>query len=165
MTAAVARAAAAAGWTCDEAPMTDGGEGILDALGGTTRRARVRGPLGETLTAEWRLQGSTAVIETAQAAGLELVGGPEWNDPMRASTAGVGDLIAAALAARVTRLIVGVGGSATTDGGLGCVSALEPHSRLGGVDLVVACDVSTTFLTRRRSSPPRRGPASPRWRS
>src|SRR5207302_1833827 len=93
VTAAVARAAAAAGWECDEAPVADGGEGILDALGGSERRTRVRGPLGEAVEAAWRLRpDGTAVIEMAQAAGLELVGGPEWNDPMRASTAGVGDL-------------------------------------------------------------------------
>jgi glycerate kinase len=158
--AAVARAAAAAGWSCDQAPVADGGEGILEALGGKVRRARVRGPLGETVAAEWRLQGSTAVIEMAQAAGLDLAGGPEWNDPMRASTAGVGDLIAAALAARATRIIVGVGGSATTDGGLGCLGALEPHSRLGGVDLVVACDVPTTFLAAAEEFAPQKG-ASP----
>ena len=144
--AAIGRAAAISGWTCDEAPVADGGEGILEAIGGSVRRTRVRGPLEETVTAEWRLKGSTAVIEMAQAAGLELAGGPEWNDPMRASTAGVGDLIAAALAARASRVVVGAGGSATTDGGLGCLQALEPHSRLVGVDLVVACDVLTPFV-------------------
>ena len=141
----MARAARSVAWTCDEAPVADGGEGILDALGGKVRRTRVHGPMGEVVTAEWRTTGSTAVIEMAQAAGLDLVGGADWNDPMRASTAGVADLIAAALAAGATRIVVGVGGSATTDGGLGCVRALD-RNRLRGVEVVVACDVTTTFV-------------------
>lgn len=152
---AVARAAAAVGWTATEVPMADGGEGLLAVVGGSVRRSRVRGPLGETIQAEWRMlgpdqgglgEGATAVVEMAQAAGLQLAGGAEWNDPMRASTAGVGDLIAAAVAARARRVVVGLGGSATTDGGLGCLEALEPHSRLRSVDLVAACDVDTTFV-------------------
>lgn len=155
---ALCRAARSAGWSCDQAPMADGGEGILEALGGVTRRTRVRGPLGEIVEAEWRLQGGrTAVIEMAQAAGLELVGGPEWNDPMRASTAGVGDLITAAIAAGATTVIVGVGGSATTDGGLACLTALEPHSRLSGSRLVVACDVDTTFVDAAEVFAPQKG--------
>lgn len=158
---AMARAAAAAGWTCDEAPVADGGEGILEALGGSARRCRVRGPLGEAVEAEWRmLPGSTAVIEVAQAAGLERAGGAEWNDPMRASTAGVGDLISAALSARAKRIVVGIGGSATTDGGLDCVKALKPHGRLRGVELVVAYDVSTTFVDAATEFAPQKG-ASP----
>lgn len=143
--AAMARAAASAEWTCDEAPVADGGEGILDAMRGEVRRTRAQGPLGEAVTAEWRLDGSTAVIEMAQVAGLDLVGGCDWNDPMRASTAGVADLVTAAVAAGATRIVVGVGGSATTDGGLGCVRALDAR-RLQGVELVVACDVTTTFV-------------------
>lgn len=161
MAAAVSRAAATCGWTCDEAPVADGGEGILEALGGSPRRARVRGPLGETVEAEWRmLPGSTAVIEMAQAAGLERAGGQEWNDPMRASTAGVGDLISTALSARARRIIVGMGGSATTDGGLDCVNALRPHGRLRGVELVVAYDVATTFVDAATEFAPQKG-ASP----
>lgn len=155
--AAVARAAKAAGWTCDEAPMADGGEGILDAMGGSVRRARVRGPLGEAVEAEWRQQGKTAIVEMAQAAGLALVGGPEWNDPMRASTAGVGDLISAVVAAGARKVVVGVGGSATTDGGLACLTALEPHARLRGVELVVACDVTTTFVDAAEEFAPQKG--------
>jgi len=143
--AAVGRAAATASWTCDEAPVSDGGVGILDALGGTVRRTQARGPLCEAITAEWRMEGSTAVLEMAQVAGLDLVGGPEWNDPMRASTAGVADLIAAAAAAGATRIVVGVGGSASTDGGLGCVRALGARG-LRGVEVVVAYDVATTFV-------------------
>ena len=155
--AAVARAAEAAGWTCDQAPMADGGEGILDAMGGSVRRTRVRGPLGEAVEAEWRQQGKTAIVEMAQAAGLALVGGPEWNDPMRASTAGVGDLISAVVAAGARKVVVGVGGSATTDGGLACLTALEPHARLRGVELVVACDVTTTFVDAAEEFAPQKG--------
>jgi glycerate kinase len=158
--AAVCRAAKAAGWQCDAVPMADGGEGILEVMGGTVRRSRVRGPLGETVEAEWRLKGTTAVIEMAQAAGLELVGGPEWNDPMRANTAGVGDLVNAALAAGAKRVVVGVGGSATTDGGLACLTALEPHARLAGVELVVACDVTTTFVDAAEDFAPQKGATS-----
>ncbi len=158
--AAVGRAAGAAGWACDEAPVSDGGEGFLDAFGGRLHRARVRGPLGEAVTAEWRMRESTAVIEMAQASGLDLVGGTEWNDPMRASTAGVGDLIAAAVAARARKVVVGVGGSASIDGGLACLEVLRPHSRLSGVELVVACDVTTRFVEAAEEFAPRKG-ASP----
>ena len=155
---AVCRAATAAGWRCDQVPMADGGEGILEALGGSVRRTRVRGPMGEIVEAEWRLRGTTtAVVEMAQAAGLELAGGAEWNDPMRASTAGVGDLISAALAAGATSIVVGVGGSATTDGGLGCLTALEPHVRLRAVDVVVACDVTTHFIDAAEVFAPQKG--------
>ena len=168
--AAVGRAARRAGWTCDEAPVADGGEGTLDALGGSVRRARVRGPLGEAVEAEWRVLAATspagagretAVIEMARAAGLELAGGPEWNDPMRASTEGVGDLINAAVAARARRVVVAAGGSASTDGGLGCIGALQPHGRLAGVDLVVACDVTTTFLDAAQEFAPQKGASPP----
>src|SRR5437588_7075194 len=89
--AAVARAAAAAGWECDEAPVADGGEGILDALGGTPRRTVVHGPLGDEVSAEWRTRDDGAVIEMARASGLLLAGGPDGNDPMRASTVGTGE--------------------------------------------------------------------------
>lgn len=155
--AAVARAAEAAGWTCDETPMADGGEGILEAMGGSVRRTRVRGPLGEAVEAEWRQRGKTAIVEMAQAAGLALVGGAEWNDPMRASTAGVGDLISAVVAAGARKVVVGVGGSATTDGGLACLTALEPHARLRGVELIVACDVTTTFVDAAEEFAPQKG--------
>jgi glycerate kinase len=147
--AAVAKAARSAKWRCDEAPVADGGEGILEAVGGSPRSSRVQGPLGEVVDAEWRFQDGrppTAVLEMARAAGLELVGGAEWNDPLRATTAGVGQLIMAAVSGGARSVIRGVGGSATTDGGQACLEALEPRARLAGVDLVVACDVTTTFV-------------------
>jgi glycerate kinase len=155
--AAVAHAAAACGWTCDEAPVSDGGEGLLDALGGTNRQTRVRGPLGEVVLAEWRQEGETAVIEMARAAGLELAGGSEWNDPLRASTEGVGELIRAAVQHGAKRVIIGAGGSATTDGGQGCLNALEPHSRYAGVELLVACDVDLTFVDAATVFAPQKG--------
>ena len=153
------------GWQCDQAPVADGGEGILEALGGSARSSRVSGPLGEVVEAAWRIRETTrpvtAVIEMARAAGLELAGGREWNDPLRASTAGVGQLIMTAIAAGARRVIVGVGGSATTDGGQGCLEALEPRARLAGVDLVVACDVATHFVDAAATFAPQKG-ASPK---
>jgi glycerate kinase len=143
---AIARAAARAGWDCDRVPMADGGEGTLEALGGANRSTTVTGPLGEPVEAAWRLDGRTAVIEMAQASGLELVGGAEGNDPVAASTAGTGELVVAALDVGATRVIVGLGGSATTDGGLAALRALHPLGRLKGIDLVVACDAMVPFL-------------------
>jgi glycerate kinase len=155
--AAVGRAAAAAGWQCDEVPLADGGEGMLDAFGGPNRTTPVTGPLGGRVDAAWRLAGRTAVIEMARAAGLELAGGAEGNDPVAASTAGVGELIATALDAGADRVIVGVGGSASTDGGLAALRALHPLGRLRGVELVVACDVRTPFLDAAEAFAPQKG--------
>ena len=143
---AVGDAAFEVGWDCDEVPMADGGEGTLDALGGPTRSTTVTGPLGAPVDAAWRLDGRTAVIEMAAASGLELVGGAEGNDPVAASTTGTGELIVAALDAGARRVIVGLGGSATTDGGLGALRALHPLGRLKGIELVVACDSRVGFL-------------------
>jgi glycerate 2-kinase len=157
--AAVARAAVAAGATCDEAPVADGGEGTLEALGGAVRVTTVRGPLGDPVQAAWRMQGDgTAVIEMARASGLSLAGGPEANDPLRASTAGTGELIAAALDGGASRVIVGAGGSASTDGGLAALTALNPGRRLhAGVELVVACDVETLFVDAAEVFAPQKG--------
>jgi glycerate kinase len=155
--AAVGRAAATLGWRCDEVPLADGGEGTLDAFGGPNRTTLVTGALGAPVEAAWRLDGHTAVIEMARASGLDLVGGPEGNDPVAASTAGVGELIVAALDAGATRVIVGVGGSATTDGGLAALRALHPLARLKGVELLVACDVRTGFLEAAEVFAPQKG--------
>lgn len=155
--AAIGRAARRAGWGCDEVPMADGGEGTLDALGGPNRTTVVTGPLGARVEARWRLDGRTAVIEMAQASGLALVGGAEGNDPVAASTVGTGELVVAALDAGAKRVIVGVGGSATTDGGLGALRALHPLGRLKGVELVVACDVRTGFVDAAEVFSPQKG--------
>ncbi len=157
---AIGRAAEALGWTCDEVPMADGGEGTLDVLGGPNRTTVVTGPLGESVEAGWRLAGGTAVIEMARASGLELAGGAEDNDPVDASTIGTGELIAVAVESGASRVIVAVGGSATTDGGLGALRALSPSARLRAVDLVVACDVRTRFVDAAELFAPQKG-ASP----
>jgi len=162
--AAIEWAAHDAGWTCDRAPVADGGEGLLDALGshldGVRRRTRVTGPLGRPVEAEWLLAGRTAVIEMARASGLVLAGGAEGNDPMTATTAGTGELIAAAVGAGARRVIVGLGGSATTDGGQGALTALQSPGRLAGVELIVACDVTTRFADAAEEFGPQKG-ASP----
>lgn len=158
--AAAGRAAAAAGWDHDEVPMADGGEGTLDVLGGPNRTTTVTGPLGDPVEAGWRLDGRTAVVEMARASGLALVGGPEGNDPVAASTTGTGELIAAAVDAGARRVLVGLGGSATTDGGLGALRALYPLHRLAGVEIVALCDVRTSFVDAAAVFAPQKG-ASP----
>ncbi len=131
----------------EELPLADGGEGTLDALvaalGGSRRTVTVTGPLGGPVDAEWALlRGGVAVVEMARASGLALV--PRVKDPLRASTRGTGELIGAAIRAGTRRVIVGVGGSATTDGGLAALEALGWS--LGAVPVTVACDVTTPFL-------------------
>ena len=143
---AAAEAARQAGWTSDEVPMSDGGEGLLDAVGGEPRRAIVAGPLGREVEAEWHLLGATAVIEMSRAAGRALLPAPRRDDPVRADTTGVGQLLLAARDAGATRIVVGCGGSATTDGGRGAYDAVGAPSALAGVELIVACDVTTPFL-------------------
>lgn len=138
-------------------PLADGGEGTLDAFGGPNRRTTVTGPLGDPVDAAWRLSGGRAVIEMARASGLSLVGGADGNDPLEATTAGTGELIAKAVEAGAREIIVGLGGSATTDGGLGALRALPAPSRLRGVDLVVACDVETRFADAAQVFGPQKG--------
>src|SRR5215469_7901617 len=144
--AAVAAGAARGGWTAVELPLADGGEGTLDVLGGGNRRTTVSGPLAEPIEAAWRLEeDGTALIEAALACGLSLAGGPARNEPLRASSRGVGELVAAALAASANRVVLAVGGVASTDGGVGAVEALRPSLPLP-VPLDVACDVEARFL-------------------
>jgi len=156
--------------------LADGGEGtlssVLEAAGGERRLAEVTGPLGEPVQAAWAWlhDGRTAVIEMAAAAGLMLVPEAE-RDPTRTTTYGVGELIRVALDTEVTRVIVGAGGSATTDGGAGAAQALGVHfdggfepmagghlkqvrriylstrdPRLDSVELLVACDVDNPLF-------------------
>jgi glycerate kinase len=142
--AAIAAGAARAGWAEVEPPLADGGEGTLDVLGGGNRLTIVSGPLGEPVEAGWRLEeDGTALIEAAQACGFTLAGGPEGNDPLRATSRGVGELIAAAVADGAVRIVVAVGGVASTDGGVGATEAV-PHPLF--VPLEVACDVDARFL-------------------
>ncbi len=154
---AIGNAAFELGWDCDEVPMADGGEGTLEALGGPNRTSTVTGPLGRPVQAPWRLDGRTAVIEMARASGLQLVGGPEGNDPVAATTAGTGQLIAEALDASARRIVVGLGGSATTDGGLAALQAIHPLARLKGVELVAACDSRVGFLDAATVFSPQKG--------
>jgi glycerate kinase len=166
---------AAPGSTIDRVPMADGGEGTVEALvaatGGSYGQAQVAGPLGEPLTARFGLlgDGRTAAIEMAAASGLVLVP-QERRNPWLASTRGTGELLLAAIAAGARRVILGIGGSATNDGGAGLGQALgyrlldsegrdlgpgggsldrlariDPAGRrpeLDGIDVAVACDVS-----------------------
>jgi glycerate kinase len=158
--AAIGQACWEHGVDCTEMALADGGEGLLDVLGGPNRTTTVTGPLGAPVEAPWRLRRGTAVIEMALASGLVLAGGAESNDPMNATTAGTGELIDAAITAGAKRIIVGLGGSATTDGGLGALQALRSPGRLRGVDLLVACDVTTRFTDAARVFGPQKG-ASP----
>ena len=143
--AAIGHACWELGHDCVELPVADGGEGTLEALGGPNRVSTVTGPLGDLVSAEWRFQRGTAVIEMARASGLSLVGGAAGNDAMAASTTGTGELIDQALDLGAKKIVVCLGGSATTDGGLGCVRAITTPHRLRGVRLLVACDVQTLF--------------------
>ncbi|MFV3381064.1 MULTISPECIES: glycerate kinase [Pseudomonas] len=112
-----------------ECPMADGGEGTMDAIlaasHGELRRQVVRGPLGQSVEAGWGwlVHSRTAIIEMAQASGLQLVP-TDQRDACRSSTWGTGELIAAALAAGATRIVLAIGGSATNDGGSGMLRAL-----------------------------------------
>jgi len=152
---AIARAATERGWSFDLAPVSDGGEGFLDVFAsyGTRQVARVAGPLGAPVEAAWLLgpdpepsSRSLGVVESALAIGLQVVGGPEANDPLRASSAGAGQLVALAVKKGASQVLVGLGGSATTDGGLGAVEALAPNGQLPRAEILVACDVETKFL-------------------
>ncbi len=155
---AVCRAAVATGWTCVRRPMSDGGEGFVDVLGGEPRRTTVDGPLGEPVDARWSLLGDgTALIESAEAAGRARLPRPRGADPVRASTRGVGQLLAAALAEGATSLVVGCGGSATTDGGRACLDALDELGATITVPLVVACDVLVAFHDAARWFGPQKG--------
>jgi glycerate 2-kinase len=169
----------------DPVPMADGGEGTVEALvaatGGTFHEARVTGPLGLPVRARFGLlgDGRTAVLEMAEASGLALVP-PERRDPSRTTTRGTGELLLAAIEAGARRVILGIGGSATNDGGAGLGQALgirlldadgrdlgpgggalagldriDPSGldpRLGGIEVAVACDVDNPLCGPRGAS-------------
>ncbi|MDT5019854.1 MAG: glycerate 2-kinase [Mycobacterium sp.] len=158
LTAVQAAAAIAAGWNrvrpgdrITIAPQSDGGPGFVDVLAsqlGERRQAHVHGPLTQDVSADWVLDAAsrTAYLECAQACGLAVLGGPPTpQTALAAHTRGVGQLIAAALDADATRMVVGLGGSASTDGGRGLVEELgglrTARQRLAGVELTAACDV------------------------
>lgn len=131
-----------AGWPADTTPefriipIADGGEGTVDslatALGGAIRSRVCRDPLGRDVEAGWLLlpDAATAVLETAAACGLPLVAGRQ--DIMRSDTTGLGEQIRDALDAGARRLLIGLGGSATNDGGAGMLRALGARYRDAG---------------------------------
>jgi glycerate kinase len=112
-----------------EVPVGDGGEGTVEAMvratGGRQVPVRVTGPLGEPVDGFYGLlgDGRTAVVEMAAASGLALIP-PDYRDPRRATSAGTGELILAALESQPERLIIGIGGSATNDAGAGAMAAM-----------------------------------------
>jgi glycerate kinase len=134
------------GLRADLCPIADGGEGTLAALlmDGSRHSATVSDPLRRPVTAEFGIRGDVGIIETAAASGLGLVDAHQ-RDAVAATSFGTGELIAAAVAAGVKTVYLGVGGSATTDGGAGAVEALIGSGGLRGVRLVVLCDVWTPF--------------------
>jgi glycerate 2-kinase len=137
-----------AGIEVDEAPVADGGEGTAEvlrrALGGSEHTARVTGPLGSAVVARWVvLRDGTAVVDSAQAIGLPLVS-PDARDPLHATSRGLGELLLAVLATRPPALLVGVGGTATVDGGAGMREVIG--TALDGVRVEVLCDVRNPLL-------------------
>jgi glycerate kinase len=156
-------------------PMADGGDGTVQAFlstGATAREVTVTGPLGEPVTATYARDGKTAIIEMAAASGLALLG--DRRDARRATTVGTGELIRDALAGGARKIVLGIGGSATTDGGAGALAALglryldvngnvltpSPEAlvnlaridatgldaRLRAVSIAIACDVDNPLL-------------------
>ncbi len=168
LAAAMERGARRAGWDCDRCPLSDGGEGFAQVVAqgrspsdssppGSWRRTRVTGPLGAPVVASWWMGDGVAVVESAAASGLPLAGGAEGNDPLRAGTRGTGELLVAAAAAGARRVLVGVGGSATTDGGRGALEAIEAAGGLAGTEVIVACDVETPFVDAAELFGPQKG--------
>jgi glycerate 2-kinase len=164
LTAVEAAQAIADGWRRgrpdDEltlAPQSDGGPGFVGVLAGRIGEVltlHVSGPLTEEVSAEWVLDPAaprTAYVECAQACGLALLGGPPTvRTALSAHSRGVGQLIAAALQAGAGRIVVGLGGSACTDGGRGIVEELgglvPARGLLAGVELIAATDVEHPLL-------------------
>lgn len=165
LTAVAAAEAIGRGWAVarpddllDLAPQSDGGPGFVDVLAarfGKLRRLPVSGPLGARVVATWLLdergEQVSAYVECAQACGLHQLGGaPSERTALAASTYGVGEIVAAALDAGARRLVVGLGGSASTDGGRGFIDALggpaAAADRCADIDIVVASDVENPLL-------------------
>lgn len=157
VSSAMSRVLTRAGFTVEAFAMSDGGEGLLEALGGSMRSAKVTRADGVNIEATYKINGEMAVIEMANVAGLELVGGAKKNDPVAATTRGVGELIKQAVFAGARRVIVGCGGSATTDGGIGAIEALEPIVRLKGIELIAAVDVDLLFADAAVEFAPQKG--------
>ncbi|MGB3301216.1 MAG: glycerate kinase [Gordonia sp. (in: high G+C Gram-positive bacteria)] len=167
LSAAIAARAIASGWhrarpddVLTLLPQSDGGPGFVDVLSaamgerGRREQVSVPGPLGTATTAEILVVDGTAYLETAQACGLHLVRADgrqaDTDTARRASTAGVGSLLRVAAESGVSRIVVGLGGSATTDGGRGAVEAIGGLARaktlLRGIELIAATDVTNPLL-------------------
>ena len=157
---AIGRGLEAAGRPVDLCPVADGGEGTLEALiaavEGELRTATVSDPLGRPIDASFALGDGVAVVEMAAASGLGLVG-PAERDPFAATTFGTGELIMAAVEAGAAVVYLGVGGSATTDGGAGAVKAIRGAGGLGGARIVVLTDVRTPFENAAKVFAPQKG--------
>ena len=166
--AAIGRGLQAGGRPVDLCPVADGGEGTMTALiesvGAAVVTAPVTDPLGRRIEAEFAIGGTVAIVETAAASGLGLVAQPD-RDPVAATTAGTGELILAAAEAGADTIYLGVGGSATTDGGAGAIKAIEGAGGLQGVRLVVLCDVRTSFQDAARVYGPQKGASADQVRS
>ena len=155
--AALARGVRAAGGEAVELPIADGGEGTADALhaalGGIWREAVVSDPVGRPHRARWLvLPDGRAVVEAAAAIGLPLLA-PDERDPLAASSRGLGELVLAALRESPAALVVGLGGSATVDGGAGLREVLRELP----VPTTVLFDVRTTLADAARLFGPQKG--------
>jgi glycerate kinase len=132
-----------------ECPVADGGEGTIEALSRALalelRESPCCDPLGRPIRATWAWLGDgEAIVEMASASGLALLA-PAERDAEGANSAGTGDLIVAARDAGARRTILAVGGTATSDGGLGALGRIEAAGGLGQMELELACDVSIPF--------------------
>jgi len=130
-------------------PLADGGEGtvevLTEALGGSIRSATVSDPLGRAVTARFGIAGDTAILEVAAACGLPLLS-PSERHPLETTTRGVGELLLAAHQAGCTRFLIGLGGSATCDGGTGMLAVPGLREALRGCDIEILCDVDNPLL-------------------
>ena len=161
--AAIGRGLEAGGLPADLCPVADGGEGtlavLLGSLGGETRGTSADDPLGRPRPAGFALleDGGTALVAVAEAGGLHLVGAPSPSTAWAATSRGTGELIAAAVAEGAAVVLVGAGGSATTDGGAGAIAAIEAAGGLRGAQLVVLCDVVVPWEACARTFAPQKG--------
>lgn len=136
-------------------PVADGGEGtveaLVDYLGGEMVTAKVSDPLGREITAVFGISGRLAIIESAAVCGLTLLSKEERN-PLNTSTRGLGELILAAIGKGCTKFVIGLGGSATNDGGRGMVETPGLLEKAKGLDFTIACDVDNPFIGPRGAS-------------
>lgn len=136
-------------WEIVELPLADGGEGTVDAvmssLGGEMRKATVSDPLGRPVTARYGMCGDLAVVEVAEACGLKHLA-PSERNPLVATSHGVGELLLAARRQGAERFLIGLGGTATCDGGAGMMSVPGLREALEGCQVELLCDVDNPFV-------------------